>query len=238
MKLYDELAEWWPLMSPPERYADEAERYLRLLQQACTRPVRSVLELGSGAGHLATCMPEELEVVLLDRSERMLEVSRRLNPERQHVRDDLRSAALGRTFDAVVLHDAVMYMTSRADLRAALHTAAEHLAPGGALLVVPDVVQETFEEGSVGTGGDDGERAVQLLEWHWDPDPADETYVVDFALLLREEGRVRAIHEQHTMGLFSRPTFWELLRAEGFEPVEADPLDSAEVGEVFLVRRR
>jgi hypothetical protein len=47
-KLYDELAEWWPLMSAPADYADEAEFYGRTLRDACAAPPRTMLELGSG----------------------------------------------------------------------------------------------------------------------------------------------------------------------------------------------
>ena len=62
---------------------------------------------------------------------------------------------LGRTFDAVFIHDAIMYMTTQADLTAALATAHAHLKPGGALLVMPDCVSETYVP-NVEDGGEDG----------------------------------------------------------------------------------
>jgi hypothetical protein len=33
-RLYRELAEWWPLLSAPEDYAEEAEEYRRLIDEA------------------------------------------------------------------------------------------------------------------------------------------------------------------------------------------------------------
>ncbi len=237
LRLYDELAAWWPLLSPPEGYADEAGLYLTLLTQVAG-PLKSLLELGAGAGHLATWFPPELEVVLLDRAPRMLDVSRELNPDRQHVCADLRDAKLERTFDAVLLHDAVMYLIEPGDLERALATAAAHLRPGGALLIVPDVVRETFAEGEVLSGAQapDG-RAVRFVEWHWDPDPTDDRYQVEFALLLREaDGEVRCVHEQHLMALFSRDGLWSAIVGAGFAPVAAEGVIGA--GEVFLARRR
>jgi trans-aconitate methyltransferase len=71
-------------------------------------------------------------VVLVDRSPGMLEVSRALNPECDHVEGDMRTVRLGRQFDCVFVHDAVCYMTTEADLRAAIETAYVHCAPGGA----------------------------------------------------------------------------------------------------------
>ena len=49
-KLYGELASWWPLLSAPADYEEEAAFYLRHLMDACERPARSLLELGSGGG--------------------------------------------------------------------------------------------------------------------------------------------------------------------------------------------
>ena len=45
---------------------------------------------------------------------------------------DLRTLRLGRSFDAVLVHDAVMYMTSERDLRSMAVTAFQHTRPGGA----------------------------------------------------------------------------------------------------------
>jgi len=48
--------------------------------------------------------------VLVDKSPGMLEVSRALNPECEHVEGDMRTVRLGREFDLVFVHDAVAYM--------------------------------------------------------------------------------------------------------------------------------
>ena len=52
---------------------------------------------------------------------------------------------LGRTFDAVFVHDAIEYMTTEADLRQAVATAYEHCRPGGVAVLVPDDIAENFE---------------------------------------------------------------------------------------------
>lgn len=230
-RLYHDLAPYWPQLSPPEIHAGMAAVYCDLLQQALDAPLGSMLELGCGSGHLVSHLPDSLDVELLDLSEEMLVLSRTANPGRIHHCGDMRSVRLNRTFDAVLLHDAVMYMTTPEDLRAALATAAAHCRPGGAVLVLPDVIAETFAEGTISGGGED----VQLLEWHHSGGP--HSYRVDFALLIRQDGEVRCVHEQHEMGLFSQALFWEAMTAAGLEPVAAElPLD-AELGAVFLARK-
>ncbi|MCB9778583.1 MAG: class I SAM-dependent methyltransferase [Alphaproteobacteria bacterium] len=239
-RLYDDLAAWWPLLSPPEHYAAEARAFLTILAHARGQDIGSLLELGSGGGHLASCMPGALDLVLVDRAPAMLAASRALNPDRTHVEADMAVLDLGRTFDAVLLHDAVMYLTAPGALDAACATAARHLVPGGAFLVLPDLVADSFEESTVsgGTDAPDG-RGARLLEWRWDPDPTDGRFRVDMNFLLREaDGTVRAVHDVHEMALFERNDLWRAIRAAGLQPVEAPVRIAAALGsEVFLARK-
>ena len=44
--IYSDLADWWPLLSTPSDYEDEARQFTELLSP--NGDVRRVLELGSG----------------------------------------------------------------------------------------------------------------------------------------------------------------------------------------------
>jgi len=215
--LYDELARWWPLLSPVEDYREEAREYARLL--GSFGAARTVLELGCGGGNNAFFLKESFELTLVDLSQGMLDVSRGLNPECAHLRGDMRDVRLGRTFDAVFIHDAIQYLTSEEDLAAALATAALHCRDGGAVLLCPDVLAETFEVGEDTGGVDDGDRGARFLEWTRDDDPTDSVYTVDYAFLLREaDGTVRVAQDRHTLGIFPRARWLALCRAAGLEP--------------------
>ena len=205
-RFYDELAEWWPLFSPPEEYVAEAADLLGLLGRPGSPREKTLLELGCGGGSLASHLKADFTLTLTDRSPGMLAVSQRLNPECEHLEGDMRTLRLDREFDVVLIHDAIVYATSPDDVRAALATAAGHCRPNGLVCVLPDVVRETFAPGT-DDGGHDGPdgRGLRYLEWTWDPDPGDDTYVVDYAFLLRDpEGTVRVVHDRHVEGLFSR----------------------------------
>lgn len=241
MKLYGELAAWWPLLSAPADYEEEAAFYARTLLEASDSPPRTVLELGSGGGNNASHMKARFAMTLVDPSPGMLAVSRALNPDCEHVQGDMRTVRLGREFDAVFVHDAVCYMTSEAELRRAMETAFVHCRPGGVALFCPDHLRENFAP-STDHGGHDGDngRGLRYLEWTWDPDPADATYTVDYAYLLREaDGSVRAVHDRHVEGLFSRADWLRLLAEAGFEP-RVVPFEHSEVeyaAEVFVARK-
>lgn len=146
-------------------------------------------------------------------------MSRALNPECEHVEGDMRTVRLGRLFDAVFVHDAIMYMTTEADLRRAMETAFVHCKPGSVALFVPDHLRETFRPTTQHGGHDSKDRGLRYLEWNYDPDETDTTYLTDFAYLLREQDvPVRVEYDRHIMGLFAREDWLRLLREVGFQP--------------------
>ena len=75
----------------------------------------------------------------------MLALSRTLNPECEHLEGDMRTLRLGREFDVVFIHDAISYLTTEEDLRAAIETAAAHVRPGGVVILTPDATTEIFK---------------------------------------------------------------------------------------------
>ncbi len=237
LKLYRELASWWPLVSAPADYAEEATFYRRVLTRACGRPLRTVLELGSGGGNNASHLKRHFRMTLVDRSPQMLAVSRALNPECEHVRGDMRTVRLGRTFDAVFVHDAVSYIASLRDLRRTMATAFVHLRPGGAALFCPDWVRESFRP-STSHGGHDGDgRSARYLEWTIDTDPDDGLYEMLMVYVLQEHGRrTRIESERHVLGLFGRDEWLKALEEAGFQAraVRVGPLGAAAGSLVFV----
>lgn len=219
MKLYDDLADWWPLMSPPEDYAAEAGPVARLLapHSATTRP--RLLELGAGGGHLASHLKAWFDMTLVDLSPRMLDQSRRLNPECRHLTGDMRNLRLDARFDAVLVFDAISHMTTEADLLATMRTARAHLDPGGVALFCPDWTAEGFAPGTSSGGTDSGGRGMRYLEWTH-PTIRGTTYESDLVYLLHEaDGTRRVERDRMVLGIFPRATWARLLAEAGFRPV-------------------
>jgi SAM-dependent methyltransferase len=242
-RLYRDLAGWWPLISPPAEYEEEAA-HLAAVFGSAEIPVREVLDLGSGGGGVAIHLAGRLVLTLVDLSGEMLAVSRRLNPECEHIRGDMRTIRLGRRFDAVLVHDAVDYMTCEDDLRQVIETAFAHCRPGGVAVFVPDHVADTFRpyHGGGGGHGDDG-RQASFKEWTWDPDPADDWVQAEYEFVLRDaDGTERVVREVHQLGAFRRATWLRLLADAGFATVAQGfggrgGRDTTR-GSLFVARRR
>lgn len=221
--MYGELASWFHLVTAPADYAEEAADVVRMLadhgvELGLANPDATLLELGSGGGNTASHLKARAHLTLSDIAPAMLALSATLNPECEHIEGDMRTLRLGRTFDAVLLHDAVTYMTTEADLRAAVETAFVHLRPRGAVVMLPDFTAETYRP-KTEHGGHDGPdgRSLRYLEWTVDPDPTDTTVVTDYAYLLRAaDGSVRVLEDRHIEGIFPRATWLRLLAEVGF----------------------
>jgi SAM-dependent methyltransferase len=239
-KLYGDLAPWFHLLTAPKDYAEEAELYGRLLAEKSDGQVVTVLELGSGGGNNASHMKRDFQLTLVDRSPAMLELSRGLNADVEHVEGDMRSVRLGRTFDAVFVHDALAYILTESDLQAVFETAATHCRPGGSAVFVPDYVEETFVPRTSHGGHDsaDGVRGLRYLDWVR-ADPSDPTrHIVDFAYLLREGERVRVEHDRHVCGLFPKETWLRGLDAAGFDVEAVEPeFEDEPAGQVVFACR-
>ena len=221
LKIYSTLKDWWPFILSVESRQEDGLLFHRLFQELSASPPRTLLELGCGGGGTASYFKPDLALTLTDISPEMLEVSRMLNPESEHILGDMRTLRLDRTFDVVYIHDAIMYMTTEDDLRQAITTAAVHCRPGGLLVIHPDYIRENFVEGcsSDTEGQDEPGRGLRFMVWDFDPDHGDTHYEVHFAIMLRRgnDADVEVVHDHHRFGLFPRDTWLRLLDEAGFE---------------------
>jgi SAM-dependent methyltransferase len=221
-RLYEDLAWLWPMWGDPEEYADYCSHAVRLIREHTQIPVRSLLNIGCGGGKNVFNLKREYDVTGLDLSPRMLELARELNPECEFVQGDMRTFALDRTFDAVLLDDAIPYMATRADLRAAFAAAWRHLSPGGVMVVNPDDTKETFVQNhTVATPAAAKTKPanvdVVFVENSYDPNPEDDHYEGTMVYLIREDGNLRVEVDRHILGLFALQVWRETLTEVGFK---------------------
>jgi ubiquinone/menaquinone biosynthesis C-methylase UbiE len=216
--MYTDLAHLWPVISKPEDYAVEAGFWLDALRARLGPGRHEVLYLGAGAGHHMSHLTRDFQITAVDLSREMLALSEHLNPIVKHLVGDMRNLRLGRTFDAVLIHDCIVYMQTEEELEAAFATARAHLEPGGVFITVPDWYRETFPETQVGhwvIRKDDQE--LTFIECQTDPDSADTTIESVFFYIFQENGQLRIEKDHHVFGLFPHSTWNELMWEAGFD---------------------
>lgn len=218
-RLYTDLAWLWPLWGDAaSEYAHYCRHVTGLIHRYATRPVTTLLDIGCGGGKNILNLKQGFTVTGLDLSPAMLAQAKTLNPECTLVQADMRTFRLGRSFDAVLIDDAISHMSCRTDFVAAFRTACAHLNPGGVLVATPDVTIETFRRNRTTTTSVTRDALdVVFVENSYDPDPADEQYETTIVYLIRDHGRLRVETDHWTLGVFSIDTWRQALRETGCE---------------------
>ena len=220
-RLYDDLAWLWPLLSPPSDYEGEAAAIAMQLERHFAKPMPGarlrVLELGAGGGHTLYHLADQYDCTAVDLSAGMLTNCQMLNPDVTCVQGDMRDVTLDQTFHAVLIHDAVDYLTSEADLAATFANVHRHLEPGGLLLVAPTYTSETFSDHQTAHDQQShGPLVLTYVSYICDPDPTDTTFEMLLVYLIHEDGNTRVVEDRHTCGLFSEARWQALLHEAGF----------------------
>ncbi len=236
-RMYYELAHLWTLISAPEEYAAEAAYWRDALRDKLGPGRHHILELGVGGGNNLSHLTGEFDATAIDISKEMLSNSVSLNPGVEHQVGDMRSVRLGRTFDAVIIHDAISYMLTEHDLSQTFATARAHLGEGGVFITAPDWYLETFPATTSVSSTIKRRNGAELcfVELLHDPDPSDMTVESVFLYMFKEAGDVRVEEDRHTTGLFPLRT-WLSLIAEASFSVEQRPYPVHEDGhEAYLL---
>ena len=222
-------------------YLAECELVRRILRDHADGPARGVLDLGCGTGnHVIPLAQAGYEVAGVERSERMLAHARakaaKLLPGKpvSFHQGDIRSADLGRRFDAALMMFAVLgYQQDNADVRAALRTAHRHLRPGGLLIFDvwygPAVLRERPSQ-RVKVLPTAGGKVLRVASGTLDA--LRHLCTVDYQIWDLPDGRPAAeARESHTMRfffpkeleLFLEQEYFALVRLGAFPEIDRDP---------------
>lgn len=121
---------------------------------------------------------------------------------------------LGRRFDAVTcLGSAIGYVQTSENLRRAVGRMAQHLAPGGVLVVEPFIDPERFTWGHVsGRLVETPTLKIARLTTTGEPGPIAR---MTFHHLVGRDGSVRYFAEEHALALFTTEQFVDAFRRAG-----------------------
>jgi SAM-dependent methyltransferase len=197
-------------------YPAESEALHAIIQEA-SPGARTLLDVACGTGAHLEILRRWYGVEGVDLSPEMLEGARKRLPDVPLQVADMRTLDLGREFDVVTcLFSSIGYVTDLAEMRSTIGRLAEHVAPGGVLIVDGWVRPEDW--------GDD---------YRGDPDVAsdDETMVVrltfsrrtgsitemDLHHLVRSAEGIDHFVEQHRLALVPTAEYVAAFQAAGLK---------------------
>lgn len=225
MGQYGELARWYdPLYAATGKdHAAEARALLDVAQRLGVRP-GSLLDVACGTGqHLAAFHEAVEDVVGIDQSPAMLEVARDRLPDQVPLRHgDMRRFDLDRTFDLVTcLFSAIGHVRDESDLDAAIRAMADHVAPGGALLVEPWLGPDDIRaEADRDTGYrrlDTAETDDGVVARVTRSQRRGDVLVLEFGWAVADSSGVHTEQESFRMPLFTRERYLAAMGAAGLE---------------------
>jgi SAM-dependent methyltransferase len=217
---YDELAWTETILAPPGDYKEETERYCQAIKMHSQVDAKTLLHLGSGAGINDFTFKDHFQVTGVDLSEGMLTVARELNPEVQYIQGDMRTVDLKKSFDAVVVPEAINYMVTEEDAHKVILTACKHLKPGGIFLFTVHLKEEFQENNFVYSGARDDVK-ITVFENNAIVDPTKSTYEATIIYLIRKNGELKIYTDRHILGLISLDVWMKLLETAGFSVTTA-----------------
>ena len=97
-----------------------------------------LLDVACGTGEHILHLKEQFEVEGLDLDPELLQLAKEKNPEVSFHQGDMMAFDLGKQFDSITcLFSAIGYALSLENLNRAIGSMAQHLLPGGVLLIEP-----------------------------------------------------------------------------------------------------
>jgi len=201
-----------------------------MIEGHASHPVRTLLHLGCGGGHIDHYLQAYYQITGVDLSPEMLSQAQALNPQVTYLPGDMRDFRTAQWFDAVLIADSITYMLSESELRQAFATAYAHLEPGGVFCTYVEATPASLEQNHTFCSTHQGPGVeIAFLRNDYDPDPSDTTYEMTFVYLIRRAGKPQEIiSDRHLAGIFPLETWQCLLSDAGFsvhllETVYADP---------------
>jgi len=202
-------------------YGAEAAKLTAFIHQYRHSTGHRLLDVACGTGLHLSYLKQHWQVEGLDLDEPLLVIARQRNPRIPLHHADMTDFNLGRTFDVVTcLFSSIGYVKTLENLSQAVRCMAQHLVPGGVLLIEPWFTPETWRPGTV--------HARFIDEPHLKIARINTSFaegrlsIMDMHYLIGTPAGTEHYVERHELGLFTAEEMRHALTTCGLE-VTYDP---------------
>lgn len=195
-------------------YEAEVRHLLQIIDRHAATAPRTMLELACGTGNHTVFLRQHFQVEGLDLDAGMLAIARDRYPGVPFHLADMRSFSLAKTFDVVIcLFSAIGYAHTLEQLHGAIRTMADHVSPGGLLLVEPWISPEEYRPGGVfSVFVDKPDLKIARMNVN---EVRGNVSVINFHYMVATPTGVQHFTEEHELGLYSRDQYLSAFESAG-----------------------
>lgn len=199
-------------------YKQESGQIYEVIEKYKRSSGNELLDVGCGTGSHFEFLRKWYSLEGLDIDEHMLLVAKRRYPDIDFHQGDMVNFSLGRQFDAVTcLFSAIGYAKTPDNMYLAVKSLANHVKPGGVVVVEPWFAPDQWKEGrpsAVFVDKPDLKLArVNISE------RKGNVSIVNFHFLVAEQGKVEQFTELHELGLFTQEQYMQAFKNTGLETI-------------------
>jgi len=219
--MFGETARYYDRIYAFKDYAGEVEKVQAILAAELPSERRRLLDVACGTGLHLERLKGRFEAEGLDLSPELLAIARARNPELTFHCADMRTFALDERYDVITcLFSSIGYMTTVEDLHRAIAQMAEHLLPGGLLLVEPWLTPEAWRSNTVhGLFIDEPELKIARINTSL---TEGRISVFDLHHLIGTPQGTEHVVEHHELGLYTVDEMTQAFASAGLD-VQYDP---------------
>lgn len=202
-------------------YESEVEKLRGIIHKYKKSTGNALLDVACGTGNHAIHFQKYYQVEGLDFSPNMLEIARQKCPDISFYNGDMVDFRLERQFDVVTcLFSAIGYVKSQKRLEEAIQTMADHLLPGGILIVEPWFQLEDIRHGKIhATFVDEPDLKIARMNLN---KVEGTVQILEFHYLVATPESVESYVEVSELGLFTPEEYLHAFRKAGLDVIH-DP---------------
>jgi ubiquinone/menaquinone biosynthesis C-methylase UbiE len=197
-------------------YRAEVQYLTAVIDQNLRSGGDRLLDVACGTGRHIEHLKKRFAVEGLDISEELLELARQQNPDVLFHQADMVHFELARQFDVVTcLFSSIGYVRTAENLRQAINCMAQHVVPGGVVLIEPWFTPDTWHPGTVHAVLID-EPELKIARVNTSFSRGRLSYFDLHYLIGTPQGTEHFV-ERHELGLFDRDEMTAAFEAAGLQ---------------------
>lgn len=202
-------------------YAGETQKVCALIRQYKRSEGRSLLDVACGTGNHLVYLREDFEVEGIDNSKEMLDIAQAKFPDINFLCADMIDFKIEHSFDVIAcLFSAIGYVETQAHLNQAIQNMANHLKPGGILLVEPWFGPGDLDIGKIhATFVNEPDLKIARMNINR---VEENISFLDFHYMVATPKGVEYFTETHALGLFKHDEYIQAFKDAGLKAIHDD----------------